>query len=647
MIQTEILIVEDESIVALDISNRLEKMGYSVLGIATSGPEAVEKALETEPNLILMDIKLRGEMDGVEAVQEIQTQLDIPAIYLTAYADEATLQRAKITGPHGYLLKPFEERDLHTTIEMALYKHSLEQQLKESERWLSTTLNSIDDAVIATDAHGRVKFMNPKAERLTGWSEEEAMGKCVAKVFEVIREDTRAPIDNPAESALRTGTVLQLTNHLLIAKNSPEIPIDYNAAPIKNDKDNIIGVVITFQDISQKRAVQARIEKQERLAAIGQLAGGIAHEFNNMLTGIIGFAELAGSHLHDPGLVRKELGYIIDQGQRAAHLVRQILDFSRKSFIQKRMLEFAPFLQDTTRLLRHTIPENIQITVQIEPGCEAFVVEADPAQIKQTITNLAINAVEAMPNGGTLGFRLSCSTPAPEKPVVLSSLEVSEQQSQPKKMFALSISDSGSGILPEHCAYIFEPFFTTKEVGQGSGLGLSQVYGIVKQHGGEIEISSEVGQGTTCTLYLPAMPLFRKPVPERKDDLPRGNGELLLLIEDDPATMDAAEAALDYLGYQILVATSRIEALEISALHQEKIVLILVDIAAPELGGMALAQTLHKSSQTVEIIALTNYLSDNLQQALPADRVSWLQKPWTLGKLAQTVNQALTGAKNK
>jgi two-component system cell cycle sensor histidine kinase/response regulator CckA len=643
----EILIVEDESIVALDISNRLQRLGYKVSGIATSGREAVEKAMETAPNLILMDIKLRGEMDGVEAVQEIQTHLDIPAIYLTAYDDEAMLQRAKITGPHGYLLKPFEERDLHTTIEMALNKHSLEKQLKESERWLSTTLNSIDDAVIATDAHGWVKFMNPAAERLTNWSEKEAMGQSVAKIFRVIKENTRSPIDNPAESALRADTALQLTNHLLIVNNNAEIPIDYSTAPIKNDKDNIIGAVITFQDISQKRAVQARIEKQERLAAVGQLAGGIAHEFNNILTGIIGFAELAGSHLNDPNRVRKDVEYVIDQGQRAAHLVRQMLDFSQRSFIQIRTLEVIEFLQETLRLLKHTIPENIEVAVDIEPGCDAIAVEVDPAQIKQAVTNVVINAIEAMPHGGTLGFKLACSSQMPEMPVHLPTFEVNEQQSKPVEMIALSISDTGSGIPPKDYARIFEPFFTTKEIGQGSGLGLSQVYGIIKQHGGEIEISSEAGQGTICTLYLPATPLFRKPLPERKGDLPRGKGELLLLIEDDPATIDATEAALEYLGYQILVAKSRVEAIEISALHQEEIVLILVDIAAPELAGITLARTLHKSSLTVEIIALTNYLPDILQESLPADRVSWLQKPWTLGNLAQTVHQALTGAKNR
>jgi two-component system cell cycle sensor histidine kinase/response regulator CckA len=645
MTPIEILIVEDESIVAWDVSNRLQQLGYKVLGIATSGREAIAKALETDPDLILMDIKLKGEMDGVEAVQQIQAKLDIPAIYLTAYADEATLQRAKVTGPHGYLLKPLEDRELHSTIEMALYRHNLDRQLKESERWLNTTLNSIDDAVIATDARGSVKFMNPTAERLTGWSAQEAMGQSVTKIVELIEEDGGHPVDNPAEVILRTGTALKRTGHLLVSRNSADIPIDYSAAPIRNNKHDIIGMVITFQDISQKRAVQARIEKQERLAAVGQLAGGIAHEFNNILTGIIGFAELAGSHLNDPKRIGNDLQYVVEQGQRAAHLVRQMLDFSCKSFIQIQTMAVVEFFQDTVSLLKHTIPERITVTVTIEPGCEGFVIEVDPAQIRQALANLVANGVEAMPHGGTLGFQLSCAALGPVKPIHLPNLELNQRQTEPDLMIALSISDTGSGIRPEDYTHIFEPFFTTKEIGQGAGLGLSQVYGIVKQHGGEIEIDSEAGHGTTCTVYLPVKPLTRKPAPEIGGNLPRGNGELLWLIEDDPATKDATRAALEYLGYQVLVASNRSKALECG--KQEEIVLILVDVTSPELGGIALARTLLKSRPSVQIIALTNYLPDNFDQALPADRASWLSKPWKLEKLAQTVSAALARTRQK
>ncbi len=183
MANVKILVVEDESIVAMDIKHRAEGLGYTVTGITPSGEGAIEKASETLPDLVLMDIVLKGDMDGVEAAQKIRDTLDIPVVYLTAYSDEKTLKRAKVTEPFGYIIKPFEDRELHSAVEVALYKHKMESKLKESEKWLSTTLESIGDAVIATDENGSVKFMNPVAMNITGWDEIDAFGKSLKEVL--------------------------------------------------------------------------------------------------------------------------------------------------------------------------------------------------------------------------------------------------------------------------------------------------------------------------------------------------------------------------------------------------------------------------------------------------------------------------------
>jgi hypothetical protein len=646
MTNTRILIVEDESIVALDISNRLIKMGYKVLAIAASGHEAIQKAQELSPDLILMDIKLKGEMDGVEAVREIQVKLDIPAIYLTAYADEATLQRAKITGPYGYLLKPFEERELHTTIEMALYKHKLERQLKESEQWLSTTLKSIGDAVIATDAQERVKFMNPAAERLTGWQVNQAIGKNAAAVFRIINEHTRTPIDRPVMEILQTGQAINLSDHLLIAKDGTEIPIDDNVAPILDKQNNIIGIVLTFQDITDKRATQARLVKQERLAAVGRLAGGIAHEFNNILTSIIGFAQLARSSLNNQAPISRDLDQVIEQGQRAAHLVRQILDFGERSMLQKRSLELTPFLKETCKLLKHTLPKNIDLALTIEPECDTCTVAADPTLIQQALTNLISNAVDAMPTGGTVQIQVSCLILQPGESLPSQIILDNDRPDNQLHWIALSVSDTGLGIAPEHRPHIFEPFFSTKEVGQGSGLGLSQVYGIVKQHNGNIEITSHIGQGTTVVLYLPVSPVPREAVQADIEvaGIPRGHGELLLLVEGEPETGNVTQAILEHLDYQVLTANNREEAVETYTAHLDEIALVIIDTVAPGVEGLTTTtiQTLQEKNPTVKLIALTNYQPEVVSKAQPGyDKVNWLQKPWNLEDLAQAVNLVL------
>lgn len=257
MPNTEILVVEDENIVAKDIQNRLKNMGYGVPAVASTGEDALEKVAQFHPDLVLMDIMLKGTMDGITAAERIRSQYGLPVIYLTAYSDESTLSRAKVSEPFGYLLKPFEERELYTTIEMALYKHKIERRLRENEQWLSTTLKSIGDAVIATDKNGRVAFMNPVAERLTGWRQSEAMGRDLEEIFNVIDERTRTHIESPAVRVLKSRSAIRLSYNVgLIARDGVETPIDDSASPILDAKGNVLGVVVTFRDITERRVAE-------------------------------------------------------------------------------------------------------------------------------------------------------------------------------------------------------------------------------------------------------------------------------------------------------------------------------------------------------------------------------------------------------
>ena len=260
MAKTQILVVEDEHIVAKDIQLRLQGLGYHIPAVASSGEEALQKAEETRPDLVLMDIRLKGTMNGVEAAEEVRRRFNIPVVYLTAYADSHTLHRAKVTEPFGYILKPFEERELYTCIEVALYKHQMEQRLKESEQWLVTTLRCIGDAVVATDVEGRVKFLNHVAEALTGWTQADAIEKGLTQVFNVlsgeelphssvfdrvIREEAQA-VDSPNEA-------------ILLAKVGSRTPIEYRAATIRDNTGHDIGLVLIFRDITQRKHAEEKL----------------------------------------------------------------------------------------------------------------------------------------------------------------------------------------------------------------------------------------------------------------------------------------------------------------------------------------------------------------------------------------------------
>lgn len=265
MKNAKIMIVEDESIVAMEIKSRLKSFGHFVCAVVSSGEAALEKLQEILPDLVLMDIVLKGDMDGIETAEQIRNNYDIPVVYLTAYADDATLDRAEITGPFGYIVKPFKEIELRTNIEIALYRHTMERSLKESKQWYASTLNSIADAVIATDTNGIIQFINPFARALTGWNQKDAVGMPLHNVFNVTSKDASKEIEDPIMKIRREGCFFGLMDDtLLITKQKTNIPIEIIGTPIKNDQRTIIGNVMIFYDIIDRmKLIKDDIDKSD------------------------------------------------------------------------------------------------------------------------------------------------------------------------------------------------------------------------------------------------------------------------------------------------------------------------------------------------------------------------------------------------
>ncbi len=324
MVRTQILVIEDENIVALDLKNRLEILGYTVPAVISSGQEAIHQAAEIRPDLILMDIKLKGSMDGIAAAGQIRDRFDIPLIYLTAYADEVTLERAKITEPFGYLLKPFEDRELQTTIEIALYKHRMERRLKESEQWLSAILTSVDQAVIATDIQGCIKFMNPVAETLTGWSQTEALGSDLSELFKLIDLETRTPLENPITRV--TGGEAE-AEALLVARDGQERPVESSLAPLRDDQGAITGTVLVFRDISERKQAEKQLrQSEERFRSI----------FENAVMGLYRSTPAGRILMANPALVRM-LGYssFEELAQRNLEENGFVPDYPRSAFKER------------------------------------------------------------------------------------------------------------------------------------------------------------------------------------------------------------------------------------------------------------------------------------------------------------------------
>jgi PAS domain S-box-containing protein len=497
-----------------------------------------------------------------------------------------------------------------------------EEALAAEQERLAVTIRSITDGVVAIDAEQRIVLVNPVGRTYLAALTTVDYGEVLTSLG-----------THPLDELLATSSVPDNVHEITLSKPTERI---FEVAVQKMDTTRQArGWVLIIRDVTDKRAVQQRTQQQERLAAVGQLAAGIAHDFNNILTSIIGLAELSGDVPNLPRGVSQDLRRITEQGQQAARLTRQILDFGRKSISEKRPLNLGSFLKEMAKLLKRTISEDIVIDLAFEPN--EYVCNGDPTQIQQVITNLAINAQDAMPGGGVLTFRLTRLTHTPNDQPPVAELPTGD-------WLVLSVTDTGTGVAAENIPHLFEPFFTTKEVGKGTGLGLAQVYGIVKQHEGFIDVDSQVNAGTTFTLYFPAAPILpREDYHARKlEKVPAGNGELILLVEDNPSVLDIIQSMLERLNYRVIAARNGHEALDLFELNRHDIDLVLTDITMPKMGGIALCQALHTKHAGIKVIAMSGYPLKEEQESLSQHGfTAWLPKPLNIKNLAQIVTHAL------
>ena len=477
---------------------------------------------------------------------------------------------------------------------------------------------------------------NPMADEILGIDHEPLIGRTIEEAFSPL---AGTEIPNQYRLAASEGKNWQKQ---YLAYENEHIVRAFDVYAFQVSPSNMIALFVDITERKQaeerERLLQARAEEQQKLAAVGQLAAGIAHDFNNILSGVLGHAEMAQMRIGLPDSTRQSLQVIHQQGQRAAKLVQQILDFSRKSIQQKHPLELVPFLRENIKLLERIIPESIQVSMDCP--ADDYMVHADATQLQQVLTNLALNAKDAMPDGGELRIQLT------SKMLDAGQLAASaEAEMEPGEWIAVSVADTGCGIPSEILEHIYEPFFTTKEVGQGSGLGLSQVYGIMQQHGGFIEVRSETGKGTTFVLYFPVLePSARAASAPSPSAIPRGQGETVLVVEDNPTVLDVVKKMLVSLDYQVLTARDGEDALRTFRQHHSEVSVILTDMVMPRMGGLELHQLLHQAGVDMRIVLMSGYpLGDDARELHTEGVVGWVQKPMSIARLAQVLWEAIRG----
>ena len=626
------LIVEDEVIVAMDIQSSLERIGYHDVRIASDGTQALEMVAERAPDLILMDILLKGaggdSADGVSLAMTINQRRDIPIIYITAYADDATLNRAKLTGPYGYILNPFEERELRTTIEMALYKHRMENELRRSEERYRRFFEEDLTGDFIASAEGTIVTCNPAFARIFGFSStEEAMGTDFARLF-----PSPADWESFMRSIHENRMLVYHERELRRADGSPVYIVTNIIGGFEGG--GLVELRGYIFDETYRRRLELQFQQAQKMEAVGRLAGGIAHDFNNLLTVINGYSEFILSRTAEGGPFVREMEEINRAGERAAHLTRQLLAFSRKQVLQPRVIDLNTIVVNIESMLRRLIGEHIELRSRL--GGDLWMVEVDPGQIEQVIMNLAVNARDAMPGGGVLTIETSNFVVSRDSPRHPSDIEEGEY-------VLLTVSDTGHGFSEETGAHIFEPFYTTKAPGEGTGLGLPTVYGIVAQSDGHIGLSSEPGKGSVFTIFLPRA---RKSGPEREPEpggKPALNGtETVLVVEDEDVVRSLIRHVLELRGYTVLTARNGQEALQTVGKHKGGIHIAVIDMVMPGLGGAALAARLREEIPLIKVLYISGYTDRAVRERVAGERnAAFLQKPFRPDELSSRLRAIL------
>jgi len=628
MAKTNILVVEDEGITAKDIQGSLQDLGYAVSAVVSSGEEAIKKAEEDNPDLVLMDIVLRDEMSGIEAADQIREDLNIPIVYLTAYADEKTLERAKITEPYGYIIKPFDDRELHTIIEMALHKHRMEIKLKKSEEKYRLIFENAKEGISIYEelpcGKRRLVECNPRYFDISGYSREELIQ--VGDTLK-IQVSHNTPQQDAANMEKAQAVQPYSGTFSWIRPDGEENYVEYTAAPF-NMEGKRFTVGIDHDVTERKRAEEekAKLEEQlhqfQKMQAVGQLTAGVAHHFNNMLAAIMGNVELA--KMRAPDNIQRYLETAITSSRRAADMIKDLMMFAKMEQVERQPVDINLVINDTAARCRNTFNKRIEITVESHDNLP--LVLGNSTELEQVFFNLCLNARDALEDiyNRPPNIRIEVDKVSPNQNL--------------GEYIQISVCDNGVGIDKETKERIFEPFFTTREVGKGTGLGLAIVYGAVKRHDGWVECQSEPGVGTTFKVYLPAYErATTKKEIEEVDEMPRGD-ETILLIDDEVMIRETTQLMLESYGYNVLVVADGVDGLGAFIRERNSIDLVVLDLSMPKMSGWEVLKEMLAIDQNVKVVISSGHFFNDSE--LKGAKAA-IRKPFQWSTLLQTVRGVL------
>jgi PAS domain S-box-containing protein len=505
------------------------------------------------------------------------------------------------------------------------------RQAEEKISRLALIVESSDDAIVGYSLDGLITSWNYGAEKIYGYSQSEVAGKSISYLVPHGREDeTREILDR-----IKAGEHFEHYESVRQRKDGQQFPISLTISPVFDPQGKVVAASAIGRDISEKNKLEEQLRQAQKMEAIGTLAGGVAHDFNNILTAIIGFATLAERKMIPEDPLRAFVDQILASADRAAHLTKGLLAFSRKQVLLPRAVDLNSIIKSVESLLRRLIGEDIELTIRVSD--ESQIMMADTGQIEQVIMNLATNARDAMPRGG----RLAITT---EMLFLDTDFVDAHGSSRAGRYCLVTVSDDGLGMDEATRAKIFEPFFTTKEQGKGTGLGLSIAYGIIKQHDGFINVYSEPGMGTTFRIYLPLIETAAKGECQKQSAEPLGGTETILLAEDDQDVRSLATTVLRNSGYQVVEAVDGLDALNKYLAHNQVVDLVILDVIMPRMSGREALDRIRAVNPDTKALFLSGYTADVLSsKGLFTNAIGFLPKPMSPMELLNKVREILDG----
>jgi len=584
-------------------------------------------------DIILSDYEL-PDYDGLRAIRLAQElRPEVPFIFVSGNIGEDKAIEMLTSGAMDYVLRSYLGRIVPSVIR-ALREGETRRQRKKAEAKIIEQARLIDitrDAILVQDLNQVLRFWNKGAERIYGWTEAEAVGKDVpGLLFAKGFPQSQAIFDSLLAQGAWMGELAQVT------KDAKELTVESRWTLMRDERGDPSAVLIVNTDVTEQKKLEAQFLRAQRMESIGTLAGGIAHDLNNVLSPVLMATHVLRMRSQDPGIL-KLVATLEASAQRGAGIVKQVLTFARGVQGERTSIHCKGLVEDMARIVRETFPKNINCESQAAKGL--WLIQGDHTQLDQVLLNLCVNARDAMPDGGKI-------TIGAENVTVDEHYARLQGKAKAGPHVQFFVSDTGTGIPPEIIEKIFEPFFTTKELSKGTGLGLSTVLGIVKSHEGFLDIESKPGVGTTFKIFIPAIPVAHDTSHLKKADvLPNGNGETILVVDDDNSIREVTRATLEANNYRVLTASDGIEAIAMFAKQSELIPVVLTEMTMPLLEGGAIIRVLQRLNPAVKIIVCTGLPSTKLDAEAEALGVKmFLRKPFSAEHLLSKLHELLRAA---